>query len=203
MSTTISTEPMISTVAPYPVRRFTVDEYHQMATAGVLSEDDQVELLEGWITPKMMTHNPRHDGSIDLLDEALREMLPTGWRIRTQSAISTVDSEPEPDLVVVRGTSRDFLKRHPGPDVIGLVVEVADSSLERDRNKRRLYARASIPTYWILNLIDRQLEVYRQPSGPADEPAYKEATICKPGDETPVAFGQQPIGKVAVADLLP
>jgi hypothetical protein len=194
---------MIAMVAPYPVRRFTVDEYHQMAAAGVLCGEDRVELLEGWITPKMMTHNPLHDGSIDLLDEALRQWLPTGWRIRTQSAISTVDSEPEPDLVVVRGSSRDFLERHPGPDLIGLVVEVADSSLDRDRNKRRLYARASIPIYWILNLVDRQLEVYRQPSGPVAEPAYREATVHNPGDTATVVIGGQPRGKVAVADLLP
>ncbi len=189
--------------APYPVRRFTVEEYHQMAATGVLREEDRVELLEGWITPKMMTHTPRHDGSIDLLDEALRQWLPAGWRIRTQSAISTADSEPEPDLVIVRGTSRDFLERHPGPEVIGLVVEVADSSLERDRNKRRLYAHASIPVYWILNLVERQLEIYHQPSGSTTEPAYKEATILKPGDRATVVIGSQPPGKVAVADLLP
>ena len=83
------------------------------------------------------------------------------------------------------------------------MVEVADSSLERDRNKRRLYARALIPIYWILNLVDRQLEVYRQPSGPADEPAYKEASIHNPGDAATVVIGGQLLGQVAVADLLP
>ena len=82
------------------------------------------------------------------------------------------------------------------------MVEVADSSLERDRKKRRLYARAAIPIYWILNLVDRQLEVYCQPSGPVDKAAYQEFVIHNPGDAATLVLGGQPLGQLAVADLL-
>jgi Uma2 family endonuclease len=101
-------------MSPYPLRRFTVDEYHQLIQAGILTENDPVELLEGWIVPKM-PHNPPHDGTIELVEEVLRNRLPTGWRIRIHSAITTADSEPEPDLAIVRGTARSYLNHHPDP----------------------------------------------------------------------------------------
>src|SRR5436305_4096318 len=84
---------------PAPVRRFTVDEYHRMIQTGILEEDDSVELLEGWIVLKM-PRNPPHDVAIDLAREAIETRLPAGWRVRVQSAITTSDSEPEPDLAV-------------------------------------------------------------------------------------------------------
>lgn len=97
-----------------PVRRFSVDEYHRMIQAGILTEDDAVELLEGWIVPKM-PRNPPHDGTIQIADEVLRPRLPAGWQLRIQSALTMPDSEPEPDLVVVRGDARTYLNRHTRP----------------------------------------------------------------------------------------
>src|SRR2546423_11609672 len=126
---------VISTVPgnppPFPVHRFTVDEYHRIIQAGVLTEDNPVELLEGWIVPKM-PHNPPHDATIELVEESLQSKLPAGWRIRVQLAITTDDSEPEPDLAVVRGAARSRLTSHPGPQDIALLVEVSDSSLSHD-----------------------------------------------------------------------
>src|SRR5215831_15286794 len=84
-------------MSPYPVRRFTVGEYHRMIQAGILTEDDPVELLEGWIVPKM-PHTPPHDRTIQMGNKRTGRRLPPGWDIRVQSAISTADSEPEPDL---------------------------------------------------------------------------------------------------------
>jgi Uma2 family endonuclease len=135
------------TLPPYPVCRFTVDEYHRMIQAGILTEEDPVELLEGWIVPKM-PRNPPHDGTIEMAEEAIRRRLPPGWRIRIQSAITTDDSEPEPDLAIVCGGVRTYVTRHPGAADIAVVIEVADAMLARDRReKNRLYARAGISCY--------------------------------------------------------
>jgi hypothetical protein len=86
----------------FPIRPFTVAEYHRMIQAGIFTEDDPVELLEGWITPKM-PRNPPHDGTLDRAEDALAGCLPAGWRVRRQKALTLADSEPEPDIVVCRG----------------------------------------------------------------------------------------------------
>lgn len=134
-----------------PVRRFTVSEYRRLAEVGILSEEERVELLEGWIVPKKV-HNPPHDNAVELVDEALRAELPAGWRVRVQSSITTADSEPEPDVILVRGSARDRKGRHPVPSEVGLVVEVAESSLETDRREKSpaLCTRGHSP------LLDRQ-----------------------------------------------
>jgi Uma2 family endonuclease len=186
---------------PFVPRRFTVEEYHRMAELGVLTEEDRVELLEGVITPKMV-HNPPHDGTIGLLEVALRSLLPLGWFIRVQSAITTADSEPEPDIAVARGTARDYLRRHPGPSDVSMVIEVADSSLAVDRKKSRIYANAGVPVYWIVNLVDRQIEVSLRPAGSTGT-EYQPAAIHRPGDVVPVIIDGEPVGALRVDDLLP
>jgi Uma2 family endonuclease len=143
-----------------------------MIQAGVLTEDDPVELLEGWIVFKM-PRNPPHDSTIDRGGDVLRQRLPQGWYLRVQNAVTIDESEPEPDLAIVSGTPGDYFSRHPGAPDIALLVEVADSTLNRDREKGRLYARARVPVYWIINLIDSRVEVYTDPSGPATSPSYR------------------------------
>lgn len=168
--------PGVAPSAPRPIlplRQFTVAEYHRMIETRVLTEDDPVELLEGWIVQKI-PRNPPHDGTVALTNKALSRRLPPGWHVRIQSAITTSDSEPEPDLAVARGVEEDYLVRHPGPADLALVVEVADSTLDRDREeKARIYARAGIRAYWIVNLVDRRVEVYTDPSGAVALPAYR------------------------------
>src|SRR6266849_885039 len=135
-------------------RQISVDDYHRLIQEGFLGENDRVELLEGWIVPKM-THNPPHDSTIQIVSECLAERIPVGWKIRIQSAVTTNDSEPEPDLAVVRGQARTYAARHPGPQDIGLIIEIAESSLLQDRHdKARIYARAGISEYWVINLMD-------------------------------------------------
>src|SRR5205085_4473396 len=102
-------------------RRFSVEEYHRLIDAGVLAEDDPVELLEGVIVYKM-PRNPPHDATIGKVDLCLRARMPAGWTPRIQCAITTVDSEPEPDFVLARGTPDDYMQRHPNPGELGLVV---------------------------------------------------------------------------------
>jgi Uma2 family endonuclease len=186
-----------------PVRRFTVDEYHRMIQAGILTEDDHVELLEGLIVPKM-PHNPPHDIALELTDELIRRHLPEGWRIRIQLPITTTESEPEPDLAVVRGSPRSRQGRHPGPQELALIVEVSDATLTRDRGEKlQIYARAAIGCYWIVNLVDRQVEVRTDPSGPAANPSYRRQQTYAPTDAMPLVIGGQEVARIPVQELLP
>jgi Uma2 family endonuclease len=166
--------------------RLTVRQYHQMLRLGILSEDDPVELLDGWLVTRM-PRNPSHRAATLLVRRALERAVPQGWYVDAQEPITLETSEPEPDVVVVRGDTRQYLDRHPGPGDLALVVEVADSSLERDRTlKRRLYAGAGIPIYWILNLLDRELEVYSAPNGSAEAPEYDRVEVHAPGTAAPL-----------------
>jgi Uma2 family endonuclease len=187
---------------PFPVRRFSVQEFQQMAAVGILTEQDDVELLEGWITPKMI-HNPPHDLVVGLVDDALRARLPDAWKLRTQSAIVTEDSRPEPDLVVVRGPLRRYSERHPKPNDIAMVVEIADTSLARDRSKCALYARAGIEVFWIVNLVDRNAEVYLQPNRQADPPSFGQRTVYSERESIPIEIGGRELPSVPLAELLP
>src|SRR5712692_8749886 len=118
--------------------RLSVEQYHEMARAGILTEDDPVELLEGWLVTKM-TKNPPHSVATHAIRRALDEMIPAGWFVDSQEPLTTDDSEPEPDAMVVRGHWRDYTERHPSPSAVVLVVEVADSTLQNDRTiKKRL-----------------------------------------------------------------
>ncbi len=203
MLTLTATNPCTLQPPPLPVRRFTVAEYHQMIVAGILREDEPVELLEGWLVLKM-TRNPPHDLAVGLLEDEIIRCLPAGWFRRGQCAVTTADSEPEPDVAVARGQRRDYGTRHPGPGDLALAAEVADSSLEGDRTiKARIYARASIPTYWIVNLPDHQVEVYTNPTGPTAEPHYQQQQVYRPGDLVPLVLDGQEVARIAVTDLLP
>jgi Uma2 family endonuclease len=186
---------------PFPVRRWTVKEYMRFAEIGALDEDDNLELIEGWIVPKM-TKNPRHDSTIDRIVLRINRLLPPNWYVRTQNGLQTSDSAPEPDVVVVRGNPEDYVLQHPTAADTALVIEVADSSLARDRLKRRMYARAGIAAYWIVNLIDSTLEVYTHPNAITDQPEFQSEQIldCRQNVELLIP-GCQPLS-VAVSDLV-
>jgi Uma2 family endonuclease len=190
-------------VAPVPTRRFTVAEYHRMIETRILADDDPIELREGWIVPKM-PHNAAHDGTIQKIHKRLGRRLPSGWDLRGQSAITTGDSEPEPDLAAVRGDETTYIHRKPQPADVGLAIEVAESSLNHDRNfKGRVYARAGIPHYWIVNLIDNCVEAYSDPDSAASPPAYRSRTDYRPGDQIALVLDGQTVATLPVADLLP
>jgi Uma2 family endonuclease len=184
-------------------RRFTVAEYHWLIEHGFLTEDDNLELIEGYLVHKM-SRNPPHDGTLLRLNNWLVRTLPAGWVVRIQSAITLPDSEPEPDGAIVRGDERTYDTRHPGPADFGIVIEVSDTTLAGDRDdKARMYARAGIPEYWIINLVDRQVEVYTAPSGPGATPAYASRQDHPAAGVLPLVLDGQPVGSIAVADLLP
>jgi Uma2 family endonuclease len=190
-------------VPPFPVFQISVGQYHDMIQNGILTEEDPVELLEGWIVTKM-ARCPAHDTAIDLVEATLRPLLPAGWRVRVQNAITTADSEPEPDIAVVSGDLRAFAARHPGPAEIGLLVEASESSLDTDRSdKGRIYARGAIPLYWIVNLVDRQVEVYSDPDPRSSPPAYRRRETYLPGQTIPLVLKGQVVAQVPAQDLLP
>lgn len=188
---------------PEPVRRLTVAEYHKMIKAGIFDDDDPFELLEGWLVPKM-PRNPPHDLTIGLAEDAIAMRLPTGWTHRSQTGMTTSDSEPEPDVTVVRGPRRRYYQHHPGPGDTAVAVEVSDSSLHRDQViKQRIYARAKIPVYWIINLVDRRIEVYTNPTGPRGKPRYRHRQDYGPNDEVPLVLDGKEIDRIPVRELLP
>src|SRR5947199_8877215 len=150
-------------MAMYPVRtrRWTRAEYDRLIDIGVFLSGEPLELLRG----ELIVSEPQgsaHYTAIGLVEDALRVALGPGWLVRSQGPIALDDeSEPEPDIAVTRGGRRDYSREHPSRPA--LVVEVAESSLPLDReHKGSLYARARLDDYWILNLVDRALEVYRR-----------------------------------------
>jgi hypothetical protein len=185
------------------IPRFSVARYQKMIETGLLTSEDKVELLENYMVLKM-PRNPLHDSTIQRLLRPLLRALPATWDLRVQSAITLTDSQPEPDFAVVRGSSQDYSARHPLPADVGLLVEVADSSLLRDqRDKTRIYARGGIPFYWIVNLVDQRIEVFSQPSGPTAVPAFASFQIYQPGDAIPIILDGTTAASISVADLLP
>jgi hypothetical protein len=194
-------DPLPPAIPPFPVHRFTVDEYHKLGEAGVLTENDRVELIHGWIVAKM-TLNPPHNYAVTSLMEQLLA-LGGAATVRVQQPITTTDSEPEPDIVFAVGTKANYKKLNPKPSECILVVEVADSSLHEDlTTKLELYAGAKIAVYWIVNLVDGRVEVYTQPRG-GKNPTYKTRTDYGPGDAVPVVIAGKQVGTIAVKELLP
>jgi Uma2 family endonuclease len=182
-----------------PIYRLSVEQYHTMIQSGILVEDDPLELLEGWLVTRL-PKTPQHVYSTHIIYEGLKGILPSGWFVELHGAVTTTDSEPEPDVVVVRGKLRDYMESHPTPQDIALVVEVADATLQRDRTlKLRICARAGIAAYWILNLPERQVEVHTEPH----EETYRQQRTYAHTESVPVVIGGQEVGQVAVRELLP
>jgi Uma2 family endonuclease len=186
---------------PLQVHRFSVQQYHRMIESGVLTENDRVELLEGWIVSKM-PHNPSHDGTVSIILRRLWTRLPDDWIVRVQSAITLANSEPEPDLAVARGPETRYLARHPAPRDLALVVEVSDTTLGHDQTiKARIYARARIPVYWVVNLLEKSIEVHTQPKG-GKEPGYREHRLYEGAKPVPLLIGGRSLGTITARELL-
>ncbi len=189
-------------VTEHRLRRWTREEYDRMIDAGILTTQDKVQLIEGEIVA-MTPQNSPHATTVSLAYQILRGAASDQHCVRSQLPLALgSDSEPEPDLAVVTGTPNDYWKAHPTTAL--LVIEVADSSLALDRKeKARVYARAGIPEYWIINVEERCIEVHRNPAvqeQPQAEPRYLTRTVHNPGESiTPIAL---PRLSVAVNDLV-
>lgn len=183
---------------PAALHRYTAERYFALVTDGVLSEDDRVELLEGVIV-SMAPSDPEHSTGVGRVDDALRSAIGARATIRSQAPLAVgAWSVPEPDIAVVPGQRSDYDHAHPTNAL--LVVEVAKSSVGQDRlTKATIYAAAGIPEYWIVNVRDDQVEVFRDPDREAA--LYRCRTIAPRGARIAlVAFAD---ASVAVDDLLP
>ncbi len=198
--------PPVENVAAIPndlIWRLSIEQYHAIIQAGILTDDDSVELLEGWLVFKM-PKNPPHRVTTRLVRTALENILPRGWYVDSQEPITLSNSEPEPDIVVVRGDTRQYLDRHPGAEYIALIIEVSDTTLQRDRTvKKRIYARAGISIYWIVNLVEEQVEVYSQPLVEVEQPDYSQRLDFGRSAVIPIIIEGIEIGAIAVDALLP
>lgn len=145
---------------PLHLRKFSVEQYRRLGELGVLTPEDNVELLEGWIVEKM-NQRPIHGYLVRLLNDLWLRELPAGWICQCQLPISAPRSEPEPDLAVLKGQHSDFREQHPRGSDCALVIEVADTSLEKDRAKAEIYSVAGVQEYWIVNVADACVEQYR------------------------------------------
>lgn len=163
--------------------RYTVEEYELLGASGVFSEDDRIELIEGAIvemTPKGIAHSE----AVTNLNEWFAERRGNLYRVRIQDPIVLSNtSEPEPDIVLARPLAERRVRGHPRPEDVFLVVEVADSSLAFDRGRKAdLYARAGIAEYWVANVLDFSIDVFRDPS----PTGYKEVRTYRPGESISV-----------------
>ncbi len=178
-------------------------EYERLIDLGAFRPGDRLELVGGALLVREPQGGP-YATAVGLVEDALRQVFGSGWTVRTHSPIALDDeSEPEPDVAVVRGGRRDHVRHHPSHPV--LIVEVAESSLAFDRaEKASLYARAGIADFWILNLPDRVLEIYRDPVADPHAPyghRYGATLTLRPRDAaSPLAV---PTAAILVTDLLP
>ena len=200
-------QPLAEVVAPPAPQallwRLSVGQYHEMLRCGILTEDHDVELLDGLLVAKM-TKNTAHHVAKLLAQSALAKVIPEGWYVDSQDAITLATSEPEPDVMVVRGQPRDYLEHHPLAGELAMVVEISDSSLRHDQGfKKAIYAAAAIPVYWIINLIDRQVEVYTDPTGPADQPDYRGRQDLSAMEQVPIVIAGRDVASIPVREILP
>jgi Uma2 family endonuclease len=185
---------------PSPLYRLTLEEYEAMVVSGLFRERERFHLINGYLVAKT-TQNDRHATADELCGEALGRVIPAGWHVRVAKPIRipSQGSKPEPDRCVVRGSIRDYARRSPEPADVALVAEVADSSLGEDRKQALLYARAGIPGCWIVNLVDRQVEVYTDPS----PTGYQARQVYDEGDSITLTIGGCQPETIAVNDILP
>ena len=185
---------------PLPVRRFTVDEYHRMIQTGILRSGERLELIHGWIVPKMPS-NPSHSSCIRYLDRWLQARASNDWVVSVQQPITTGDSEPELDLAVCDGPRDRYLHAHPGPDDVALLIEVSDTSLGYDTgDKLKMYAKAGIAVYWVVD-IENQRVIVHSVRRRGRSPKY--LTRVEYCGRVPVVVRAETLGTIAVSDLLP
>jgi Uma2 family endonuclease len=203
MSSIIPTQsmesPNVSDWIPSPLFRMTLERYEEMVESGAFTEHDRVHLINGFLVAKMTQGDP-HCVSDNLCRNAITSVLQRGWFVRSDKPVRLPpNGKPEPDHAVARGEIRDYTDHSPGPADIALTVEVALSSVAQDRIQANVYAAAGIPVYWIVNLVERQIEVYSGPS----MAGYSSRVDFLEGQNVPVVIAGQEVGQIVVTDVLP
>ena len=162
-------------------------------------DDKRLELIDGYIV-RREEMKPPHVGATESLRRRFEAMIPTGWYVREDKPVRIPDwTEPLPDITLVRGDYTRYLVRHPEPADIGMIVEVSDTSLAKDRGEKwDNYAKAGIAFYWIVNLVDRQIEVFSEPTASG----YTVERTYRLGEDVPVMLEDSEIGRIAVSDII-
>lgn len=192
-----ATEPETDPLSPIRQRRFSVAEYHRMIDTGILGEDEHVELLEGEVVEMSPQEKP-HARATVRLNRLFSRALPDEYSVRPQMPLTLADSEPEPDLAIVRASDESEAARHPESAL--LVVEVADSSTRRDLQlKTRIYAKAGIPEYWLVLVKQRAIAVLRDPD-PASAEYRTQFMVSSDATVAPVAFAGPVVNVGALFD---
>jgi Uma2 family endonuclease len=204
MSTFAPQTPLPIALSPHlaaRLSRLTVGQYDRMIENGTIGDAEDVELIEGLLVTKMGRNRPHVQAGKKGLAALLR-ITPPGWHIAKEDPVVASDySKPEPDLALVRGHVEEYANRDVTAGDLGLIVEIADSSLAADREVMgRLYAACGIPFYWIINLVDQWVESYTIPDPTR---GYRSRVDFRPGEEIPVVVDGQEVGRIAVLELLP
>lgn len=188
---------------PPRTRRWTRGEYERLVDERIFRDDEHLELLDGLLVVRE-PHGSRHGAAVAALCTVLARAFGAGFHVRPHLPLALDEaSEPEPDIVVVRGEAWDYVSAHPSAPL--LVVEIADASLALDReHKSSLYARAGVVDYWIVNLPERVVEIYRQPVAATGTPfGWRYANVQRLAPGATVSPLSGPKAVVAVGDLLP
>jgi Uma2 family endonuclease len=189
-------DPPLSSFASPAVYRFSVDEFERIASS---LDDDHVELIDGRIIGRSEM-KPAHALAAELTKASLQPLIPACWHLREEKPVRIPESsEPRPDFSVARGGPRDYASRHPGPVDVSLLVEIGDANLGHARGEKlRIYAVGRIAVYWIVNFVDRRLEIYSDPN--AGEYSRRDYL---PGERAPVMLDGTEVGAIDPADILP
>jgi Uma2 family endonuclease len=204
MSTIAAAQPMAGapgalTSGP-SLYRFTVAQFDRMLRDETIGPRERVELIDGLVVTKV-SKNPPHIHVGKLLFFAFTKIVPKGWHISKDDDVVVSDHDkPQPDLAIVRGELGDYPDRYVTSRDIALATEISESTLASDRSlKMPRYALAKIPVYWIVNLVDEQVEVYTDPVGAT----YTNRTVFPRGEQVPVVVDGKVVGQIAVSDILP
>jgi Uma2 family endonuclease len=189
------------------LRRFTVAEYHRLNELGILKPDTRIELIEGHLI-EMPSGWPGVAARMNVFEGAMAGLLPDAWFIRRLRAVtlaeSPPESEPKPDFAIVRGPRDLYSAGHPVAADVGIVIEIEGCYPPLERvGMARIYARAGIPVYWVVNPAEHTIEVYTQPSGSIDSPHYSKRETYPVGTAVPVVLDGNTVGTIAVADVIP
>lgn len=187
------------------VHTFSVDDYHRLASSGVLGTGDRVELVDGYLIDMTPIGAPHATGVQKTLSAlGTLPLVAAGWHVRVQQPLTLARSEPQPDLAIVRGVPDDYAQRHPAAGDVGLVIEVADASLEFDRGRKlAAYAAEGIGEYWIIDLAGRRVEQYTSPVVHCEGAAtYRDHRSASLKEQLTVRPGGNALGCVCVEDLL-
>lgn len=189
--------------------RITSDLYHAMAEHGLFKKEDRLVLLDGFLVKKM-TKGLKHILAVQNVVDVMNQLSPEGAYARQEQPVAFAngpggtDSEPEPDVVLVRGTKHTYADRLPGPNDIVLAIEVADTSLRADREGLGRYAWFGVPCVWIVNLVNGTVEVYDRPMGVGTGDArYGHSEVKGAGEAVEIVADGRALGRVAVSDIIP